>query len=449
MTFWFRSRLTGSCLVLLALAMASQPAVPAQAATSEINDRTVLRVCADPNNLPYSDDRGEGFENKIAELIAEDLGVPLAYTWFPQTVGFVRSTLGTRRCDLIIGVATTNELMQNTNPYYRSGYVLIHRADVPLTSADLDDPLLKTLRIGAQVGTPAATMLAHRGLLRNARSYKLVVDTRLEKPARDMVADLASGEIDVALTWGPLGGYWAKQIDPSLVVRPLKSGRGTERTDFRISMGIRYNEPEWKHRLNDILKNHKAEIEAILLDYGVPLLDAKGELISPQAIAAAAAGDVPEPEGYRMTNYRSPVPKGLKEARTADLEEVQALVDHDDVVLIDVMQAPPMPDNRPADALWREPTRETIAGATWLANMGFGRLSEKDEAAFEAKLEELAGPDKDRTLVFFCEPDCWMSWNAAKRARAHGFKNVVWFPGGVTAWKKAGLETATVEPWRP
>lgn len=328
MTAPLRILTNGPRLLALAVAVVLQAATSGLAATSEIVDRTTLRVCADPDNLPYSNDKGEGFENKIADLIAEEFGVPVAYTWFPQTIGFVRNTLAARRCDLIIGVATTNELMQNTNPYYRSSYVIIHRPDLPVKPNSLEDPIFRTLKIGIQPQTPAASMAARYGLLDQARTYKLMVDTRLEKPVRAMVEDLAKGEIDAALTWGPLGGYWAKQIDPSLVVTPLVTGQRVERTDYRISMGIRYAEPDWKHQLNSVLTKRKADIETILMDYGVPLLDNRGNLIQPEGVEAATAG-VAEPEGYRTHDYRSPVPEGLSGARTVSMNELEAMLDQE------------------------------------------------------------------------------------------------------------------------
>lgn len=436
----------GAVAALLTVAMA-----PAMAATGEVVDLSRLRVCADPENLPYSNDKGEGFENKIAELIAADLGVPLEYTWFPQTVGFVRMTLAAKRCDLIIGVATTNELMQNTNPYYRSGYVIVHRPELDVAGGRLDDPAFKELRLGLQPRTPVATLAARHGLLKRAKSYPLIVDTRLEKPARDMVKDVAGGEIDAALTWGPLAGYWAKELAPDLVVTPLAPDPGHQRLDFRVSMGIRYNEPDWKHRLNGLLAQHKDEIEAILAGYGVPLLDEQGRLMQRASLDrddAGAGQPVPEPAGYRTENYRAAVPAGLTGARTVDVDGLQALIAKDNVLLVDVMPTQPKPANRPADAIWREPERDTIKGAVWLANLGYGRLSEAEDRAFKEELLRRAG-SLDRPVVVFCEPDCWMSWNAAKRALGYGFRNIIWFPGGAAAWRDAGLERETVTPWRP
>lgn len=435
-----------SFLCLVALLAGS--AVPGRAATSEIVVLDKLRVCADPGNLPYSNDKREGFENKIAELIAADLGIPLEYTWFPQTVGFVRNTLAVRRCDLIIGVATTNELMQNTNPYYRSGYVVVHRPELQLAEGRLDDPAFKELRIGVQPRTPVATLLARYGLLMRAKSYPLIVDTRLVKPARDMVLDVAAGEIDAALVWGPLGGYWVKEVAPQLIVTPLAPDPGHERLDYRISMGIRYNEPDWKHQLNDIIAKHKTEFEQILLGYGVPLLDERGQLIRKAVLDTGGVGAVPQPAGYRLDDYRAPVPAALTGARTVDVAGLQAVLSKEDALLVDVMPTQPKPKDRPVNAIWRDPQRESIAGAVWLANMGYGRLSETEADAFRDELLRRAG-SLDRPIVIFCEVDCWMSWNAAKRALEYGFRNIIWFPGGTTAWREAGLKWETVTPWRP
>ena len=425
----------------------------------EIVDRTRLRVCADPGNLPYSDENGAGFENEIAELIADELGVAVEYTWFPQTVGFVRMTLGSARCDLVIGVATTNELMQNTNPYYRASYMVVHRGDLELQSGDLGDPAYDSLRIGLQPGTPGATTAARHGHLDQAKHYPLIVDTRIDKPARDMVQDVADGVTDAALVWGPLAGYWIREIDPSLAMQPLDPGSGTERVDYRISMGIRHGENDWKDDLNAILLKRKPEIDAILQSYNVPLIDNAGNLIPIMALPdhtpetendrSDAGGVVQEPEGYRMGDYRAPVPAGLEGAETIDLATMQTLAQAPDAVLIDVMTAQRRPADRPADAIWREPERETIAGANWLANMGYGALEPREEAAFRAELDRLTEGDRAKPLVFFCEPDCWMSWNAAKRAVSYGFTGVRWYPEGVSGWAEAGGELASIKPWRP
>lgn len=270
-------------VLLITLAIASASAAPlgtAGAATAEAVDHTALRICADPNNLPFSNDKGEGFENKIAELLAAELGVPVRYTWFPDSAGFVRTTLRARACDLIVGTTVGAELLQNTNPYYRSSFSLVYRKDSGLTLTSLDDPALRTLQIGVIAGTPPTTLMAQKGLLGNSHSYQLLVDTRFDHPAQDMVHDVAASKIDVGILWGPIAGYFAKQEATPLVVVPLRSEGGPMRLDYRITMGVRPNEPEWKRQVNDLIRKKQAEITRILLDYGVPLLDDQGNPIT-------------------------------------------------------------------------------------------------------------------------------------------------------------------------
>lgn len=271
------SRLLGA--VLAALLLIPAAVSPAAAQTSETVDRSALRVCADPANLPFSNQAGDGFENKIAELVAEELSVPVEYTWFPQSTGFVRNTLKARRCDVVIGISLGFELLQNTNPYYRSAYVMLYRAEGSPDVASLTDPALKSARIGLVAGTPPATMVALNGLMSQVRPYHLQADTRFDHPGRKLVEDLAKGDIDVGLLWGPIAGYYAKQQDVALKIVPLLTNGGPVRMDYRITMGLRFNEPEWKRQLNDIIKRRRADIDAILRDYGVPLLDEQGQLI--------------------------------------------------------------------------------------------------------------------------------------------------------------------------
>lgn len=265
---------------MLAAAMLST-AFPAMPQTAEIVDTTALRVCADPNNLPFSNDKGEGFENKIAEVLAGDLGVPVRYTWFPDTVGFIRATLNARRCDIIIGTVSGNELVQNTNPYYRSTYALIYKTDRGLAVKALEDPVLQTLKIGAIAGTPPTTILATQGLLKNLRSYQLVVDTRFDHPAEELIHDVAAGTIDVGVVWGPIAGFYALRESTPLSVVALESTNTPMQMDYRITMGVRHNEPEWKRKINGLIRKHQAEINQILFGFGVPLLDEQGEPLAP------------------------------------------------------------------------------------------------------------------------------------------------------------------------
>jgi quinoprotein dehydrogenase-associated probable ABC transporter substrate-binding protein/PQQ-dependent catabolism-associated CXXCW motif protein len=413
----------------------------------ELVDPTTLRVCADPHNLPFSNEAGEGFENKIAELLADELGVELKYTWYPQSVGFVRNTLGARVCDVVIGITSTSELMQNTNPYYRSSYVLLQRADAETKVGSLHDPALKDLRIGAVARTPPVDLLARQGLLKNLRPYHLMVDTRFESPSRDLVEDLAAGEIDVGLVWGPIGGYWAKQQSVPIEVMPLTAEGAGARLDFRITMGLRRDEPQWKQVLNDFIAAHQDEIQAILLEYGVPLLDQQGHPI--QAAAGQRQGAlerVPEPEGFRMQAYRAPVPDVLTGATTVGTAALQALLEREAPILIDVLPAPRPPKDRAGARLWRDKPHANIPGSVWLPNVGYGELSAEFQAYFESNLERLSDGDRARRLVFYCQADCWMSWNAAKRALRSGYGNVVWYPEGTDGWAAAGLPLEPAEP---
>lgn len=252
------------------------------AQTSEAVDQAALRVCSDPNNLPFSNEAGEGFENRIAELFAAELGVPVRYTWYPNTVGFIRNTLRLRKCDLVLAAPTASELLQNTNPYYRSTYALVFAKDSGIRASSVGDPIMKTLKIGAVAGTPGATLIAKYGLFDQLRPYHLMVDTRFDSATGRMVDDIASGEIDAGILWGPIAGYHVKTHNPAVVMVPLDpaSEKGV-RIDFRIHMGLRYNEPEWKLQLNELIREKQDEINAILMEYGVPLLDDQGKLINP------------------------------------------------------------------------------------------------------------------------------------------------------------------------
>ena len=237
-----------------------------------------LRVCADPNNLPFSNEAGEGFENRIVQLIGKELGKEVRYTWYPQSTGFVRNTLKLRQCDLISGIATTSETVQNTNSYYHSAYSMVYRQSLgePLTS--FSDPRLKTLRLGIIAGTPPVDVLAVQGLLSNIKSYHLLADTRRHTPAKQAVLDVASGETDVAFIWGPIAGYYAKQSDEPLTVTPLLNENRRIRMNHRVSMAVRHNETDWKHTINAALARLQPQIDEILMEYGVPLLNDRGEL---------------------------------------------------------------------------------------------------------------------------------------------------------------------------
>lgn len=286
-----RAGLAGAVLLGLGL-LASLPASGADPSKGELRSQTAFRVCADPANLPFSNDKGEGFENRIAELFAAALGLPVTYTWHPQTLGFVRNTLGAQLCDVVMGVTAGHELVQNTRFYYRSTYVLLYRAADRGTFDSLDSPMVATARIGVVANTPPAVLLDRRGLVPNIHSYSLIVDTRVEHPAQQAVEDLAAGRIDMALLWGPIAGYWAMRSPVPLEWVPLRSDPGMATPmDYRISLGIRYGETEWLETLNRLIREKQKDIDRILTAHGVPLLDNRGRLVNPPPwLQQAAAG---------------------------------------------------------------------------------------------------------------------------------------------------------------
>ena len=254
-------------------------ALPASAAdVSREVALTSFKVCADPHNLPFSNREQQGYENKIAKLIADDLGLPLEYVWAPQSMGFVRSTLNTHVCDVIIGMVMGDELVQNTNAYYRSTYALVYRKDAQLPAKTLSDPSLKGHSIGIIAGTPPADELAKAGFAGQLRPYRLFVDTRYNAPGQDLINDLTEGRIDVVALWGPIAGYFAKHSTTPIVVVPLVDEPDPLHIEYRMAMGVRRNEPKLKHLLNGEIKKLKPQIDAILADYGVPTLDEAGQV---------------------------------------------------------------------------------------------------------------------------------------------------------------------------
>ena len=260
------------------LCLTGAAAAPVLAGPPEITERGQLRVCADGNNLPFSNRDGEGFENRIAELMAEELGVPVSYVWAPQIMGFVRNTLDLGVCDVIIGVAAGYELVQNTNAYYRSVYSLVVPEDADLDVTSLHDPALAELRIGAITDTPPVVPLRRTGA--SVKTYALQADTRVVSPVRDAVKDVADGVTQGAVLWGPIAGYYAGRQDPPLRVVPLVGDTPGAQLQFRITMGVRRGEPRWMDWINDFIDRRQTDIDAVLADYGVPLLDRHGQLIT-------------------------------------------------------------------------------------------------------------------------------------------------------------------------
>ena len=242
--------------------------------TLELIDPKVFSVCADPHNMPFSTDKGEGFENKLAELFANKLGKGIAYAWYPQATGFVRNTLAAHRCDVIMGAPQGDDMVQVTNPYYRTAYALVFKQGRGLEGVDtLEDTRLKGKRIGIVAGTPPGNNMATNGLMANAKPYPLVVDTRVDSSAEAMMRDLVAGDIDVGVLWGPMAGYYAQQARSPMTVVPLVKETTGPRLAYRIAMGVRFADQDWKRLLNRMIADNQPAINKLLLSYGVPLLD--------------------------------------------------------------------------------------------------------------------------------------------------------------------------------
>ena len=283
-----RSRMLVGLVALTAL-LAGRDIARAQTNDSgdlsiELVDPKVLRVCADPRNLPFSNDKGEGFENKLAELFADKLQKKLDYMYFPQATGFVRVTLAAHRCDVIMGFPQGDDLVQGTNPYYRTAYALVAKPGNGLDDVTtLEDERLKGKHIGIIAGTPPATNMAVAGLMANAKPYPLMIDTRIDSSAAAMIDDLMSGQIDAGILWGPMAGFYAKRANPPLHVTPLVKETTGPRLVYRIGMGVRSADQNWKRQLNRLIQENQPEINKILLDFGVPLLDESDKPIKAEA----------------------------------------------------------------------------------------------------------------------------------------------------------------------
>ncbi len=259
----------------LALIVAASP-LSANAADTNLPDqvnRKVLRVCSSPENLPYSNEKGEGFENKIAEIIADELKVPIEYTWFPLGIGLARKTLAAKKCDVILQTIQADEYTLNTNAYYRSTYALVFKKTAGLDGIkSVFDPRLKGKKLSNQ-GGPVGDQVAKAGLMQDAKSYRLMVDRRYDNPEKEIIDDVRAGVIDVGVVWGPLGGYAARPYKDELEVVPLlEEVDGTSRIEYRMTMGVRVNEVAWKRQLNDIIKKRQSDIDKVLMDFGVPII---------------------------------------------------------------------------------------------------------------------------------------------------------------------------------
>jgi mxaJ protein len=269
-------------LAAIALGLAPNSVAPKTASTSTLVTQpgAPLRVCADPNNLPFSNDRGQGFENKIAELLARDLGKKVEYTWWAQRRGFVRNTLKAGSCDVIIGVPTGLEMVLPTSPYYRSTYVFVTRSKDDIRVRSFDDPVLRRIRVGVQLigddgtNSPPAHALSNRGIIYNVKGYAVYGDYSQESPPSRIIEAVARGEIDLAIAWGPMAGYWASRSPVPLNLVPVQPQIDLPFLPFvfDIGMGVRRGDTTFRASLQSVLTRRRTEINRILDEYAVPQL---------------------------------------------------------------------------------------------------------------------------------------------------------------------------------
>ncbi|CCE10492.1 putative methanol oxidation protein [Bradyrhizobium sp. STM 3843] len=258
-----------------ALAIGVPGAVRAQTTSHE------LRVCADPNNLPFSNRAQQGFENRLAEMIAQRIGKTVSYTWFAQRRGFIRHTLKAGLCDVVIGVPAHYDLVETTTPYYRSTYVLVSRADRHLDLIGLDDPRLRSLTIGVHLigddgnNPPPAHALGQEGIIDNVRGFPIYGDYREPNPPARLIEAVANGDIDVAAAWGPLAGYFAKRSAVPLTITPIEDAGhfAPQRFQFAIAMGVRKGDDALRDQLQAFIDGNRNAIAALLREFGVPLVD--------------------------------------------------------------------------------------------------------------------------------------------------------------------------------
>lgn len=281
-----------ACLCLLASA-----AVMAQSGEADGPPRKAFKVCQDPNNLPFSHEHTAGIENRVAELFAKDLGLPVQYYNFPNKLAFIRNTLRYKlpgedfRCDIVMGVPAGFDQVAATRPYYRSTYALVYPKGGALEGVHSQEQLLalppqrlKSLRIGLYDHTPAEQWLARHDLVDQGVPYKLMNADAASYPGQLIDQDLAQGKLDAVIVWGPIAGYYAQQVkQPSLVVVPMRSEPGV-RFDYAMAMGVRYGEPQWKQQIDNLIVKHRDEIRAIVQSYGVPLVDDGAGAPAPAAV---------------------------------------------------------------------------------------------------------------------------------------------------------------------
>lgn len=265
--------LLGVAGIAIATALVHQPLTP-------------LRVCADPNNLPFSNDRKEGFENRLAEIVGEELGRPIEYVWWAQRRGFFRNTLNAGVCDIVMGVPSSLEMVRRTRPYYRSTYVFVTRPGRPVP-ATLDDPMLRAAKIGVSMvgddyaSTPPAAAMIKRGLAANLVSYSLYGDYAKPNPPATLIHAVRDGDVDVGIAWGPLAGYFGGRAG-DLRITPVVPQIDLPYIPmvFDIAMGVRHADSAFVPRLDSILERRRASIDSVLLEYAVPRVDRRDRTVA-------------------------------------------------------------------------------------------------------------------------------------------------------------------------
>jgi len=264
---------------LTCLGLGPGPALAQSGDSGTIVHNTPLRVCADPDDLPFSNRAGQGFENKLAEMVAEALDTTVAYTWFPQRRGFLRNTLDADECDVVMGMPSVDGVLA-TRSYYRSGYVFVSRADRQLTVSTMTDPVLRTLRIGVQVigadgtGTPPAVVLGEEGIVQHVVGFPVYGNFAGPQPAAAPIEAVERGDIDIAALWGPTAGYFAKHARAKLRVTPITDTEQflPQTFQYPIAMAVRPSDTDLRDRLNAFIRAHKADIAALLERYGIPVM---------------------------------------------------------------------------------------------------------------------------------------------------------------------------------
>ena len=299
-----------------AVAASAVPSGVMAQTTPDLVSRTALRVCEDPSNLPFSNRNKEGFENKIADIIGDQLNEPVRYFWAPSGPGFIRNTLNEDLCDVVMGYTIGSEMVQATNPYYRSTYVVVAPTGSPLSGVQtIDDPKLKGHAIGVFSATPPTDAMLANGLMAHAKLYPLLVDHRFDSPLETMLRDLRDKTIEAAVVWGPLIGDSVRKSNGAFVMTPLLKDVDRPGYSYRIALGVRHDENDWKHKLEAVLRARKADINRVLADYDVPLLDNLGHIVPPAKATSEAAPKIePAVAGESDSSGKSakPIPNGFQ-----------------------------------------------------------------------------------------------------------------------------------------